>query len=352
MCDRGYLFEDDPAQVLPIPDHTDPMPRSLSSTGARTAACRPLPGGSLTCPGQRPSGRGVSQVGHTWLPQLSWQCAAPLCPAPPLVPSEGTLVHVPLVEGWPEQQVCGLEGRLLSLTCPSFLRVLLLSATYGRRQGDGGKLCTGEQDGQRLVEGDCLVAGPLATSWEACAGQSSCQVETRPQNTTWPAGECSLPRRNEVNLTFSCVECHYWADWAGAGPDSSCVAAALLATSWAQPHQLAATSPADQKDLLAARLAKVLSPESHSLSDLAQRPTAGDQGSLCGLAALYQALEHSLLTTAQLRTYDHATMREAIVTALQSYPWAFTAEQQAHHLNGGQTNSMEDATLLHRFFKG
>ena len=65
-----------------------------------------------------------------------------------------------------------------------------------------------------------------------------------------------------------------------------------------------------KKSLLIERLNLGLS---HSVVDLSVREVSASQGGLCGLAAIYQALDGTLLTKSQLRTLEYQQMVAAMV---------------------------------------
>ena len=235
--------------------------------------------------------------------------------------------------------------------------------TYGRRKGDNKVLCNGEMDDFELDTSDCLQTDLIEQTWQKCRGKSSCgEIVPLPTGLTWPAGECQdtaqgpKPRKNEMNVTFLCVDCsQYWADWAGfnlVSDNRDCLPRALLALNWATSEEVVVKSEADQKDLLVEGLSSALNPEYHSMPDLSQRSLTGEQGSLCGLAALYSSLVNTLLTKAQLRAYDIESMREFIQNILTDYPWPFDADQQKQHENIGKMNQLADANLLNLFYIG
>ena len=58
---------------------------------------------------------------------------------------------------------------------------------------------------------------------------------------------------------------------------------------------------ADIKNLLIKKLNYYYDGEIHSIVDLSMREVIGDKGSLCGMAALYQAARQTLLTISQIK---------------------------------------------------
>ena len=229
--------------------------------------------------------------------------------------------------------------------------------------GDNNVLCNREKDNYELDKSYCLPTKLMDQTWQNCRGKSSCKERVHlPAGLTWPAGECQTtaqgprPRKNEMNITFMCVDCsQYWADWAGfnlVSDNRDCLPRALLALNWATSEEVAVKSEADQKDLLVECLSSALNPEYHFMPDLSERSLTGKQGSLCGLAALYSSLADTLLTKAQLRAYDKESMRKFIQKILTNYPWPFDADQQEQHRSEGKMNQLADAHILHQLFIG
>ena len=75
-----------------------------------------------------------------------------------------------------------------------------------------------------------------------------------------------------------------------------------MQNSWLTYDQLADMDEESKKSLLIKRLNLGLS---HSIVDLSVREVSASQGGLCGLAAIHQALEGTLLTKSQLRTLEY-----------------------------------------------
>ena len=239
------------------------------------------------------------------------------------------------------------------MACPTFLQVHVLNTTFGRRKGDKKVLCNGEKDVVELMYGDCLTTNLLASTWQTCRGLSSCEVPAEPTpGLTWPEGECSstaTKRRNELNVTFLCVECSDWAAFAGS---PGCLDAALLATDWADTEEVASLADVDKKSLLVSSLSRALSPSGHSLAELSQRPVEGEQGGLCGLAALYQALADTLLSPGQLAMMDYTGMRKYVGQVMLGYPQAFSNRNQQKHLIPSNVKAFSDQDLVKKFQKG
>jgi len=69
--------------------------------------------------------------------------SAPLCPTPPLPPTDGSVVNNPLILGSVVGEVCGVNSQQTSMKCPSFLNIYIQSATIGRDPAQGKILCNG-----------------------------------------------------------------------------------------------------------------------------------------------------------------------------------------------------------------
>ena len=119
------------------------------------------------------------------------------------------------------------------------------------------------------------------------------------------------------------MACYQWASYAST-ESVGCLDIALLQNTWVTQDQLAAMNEELKKSLLIERLNLGLS---HSVVDLSVREVSASQGGLCGLAAIHQALEGTLLTKSQLRTLEYKQMVAVMVeemgmseTALRDTP--------------------------------
>ena len=83
-----------------------------------------------------------------------------------------------------------------------------------------------------------------------------------------------------------------------------------MQNSWLTYDQLADMDEESKKSLLIKRLNLGLS---HSIVDLSVREVSSSQGGLCGLAAIHQALEGTLLTKSQLRTLEYEQLVAVMV---------------------------------------
>ena len=70
---------------------------------------------------------------------------------------------------------------------------------------------------------------------------------------------------------------------------------------------------ADKKNILMTNLNRWFDGEIHTLIDLSIRDVSSDKGSLCGMAAVYQALENTVFTKSELKemTYDDGRVKIA-----------------------------------------
>ena len=70
------------------------------------------------------------------------------------------------------------------------------------------------------------------------------------------------------------------------------------------------------KNLLIKKLNKQLDGEVHSVVDLSMRDTTGDRGSLCGLAAVYQAGKDTILSISQLKKMSFDDIKSTLAEEL------------------------------------
>jgi hypothetical protein len=104
--------------------------------------------------------------------------------------------------------------------------------------------------------------------------------------------------------SLSPVACYNWALYADA-ESSGCLDTALLENHWASSEELVVLEEEMKKSLLAEKLNQNLNDSVHTVVDLSLRAVSAPQGGLCGLAAIYQALEGTVLTKSQLRTLGY-----------------------------------------------
>ena len=70
------------------------------------------------------------------------------------------------------------------------------------------------------------------------------------------------------------------------------------------------------KNLLIKKLNKQMDGEIHSVVDLSMRDTTGDRGSLCGMAAVYQAGKDTILSVSQLKKMSFDQIKSALAEEL------------------------------------
>ena len=94
------------------------------------------------------------------------------------------------------------------------------------------------------------------------------------------------------------VECFPWDSYIEV---SDCIEQSLINNFWATTEELASMEEADINNLLVQKLNYYYDSQVHSIVDLSMRDVTGDKGSLCGMAALYQAARQTILTISQLK---------------------------------------------------
>ena len=212
---------------------------------------------------------------------------ATVCPVPPLTPEDGTVELVtPLVEV-EVATTCASDNQMADLTCHFFQTIHILNSTYGRGK-ESTEVC-GEED-EVTVQGDCWqdVTTKLRSQ---CRGESRCTFPVSGLHTF--TDTCSVGQRNLVEVEHVCVECRPWHTTVG---DTDCPGAALLGNAWATEAELTNMTDVDKLMRLQKQLSSKLNGSVHSLQEVVFREVQGEQGSLCGMAGFYQALQLTLLT--------------------------------------------------------
>ena len=114
----------------------------------------------------------------------------------------------------------------------------------------------------------------------------------------------------QVIFSFlSAVECFDWASYVVA---SDCKQQALLNNKWVTEEELAAMEEADILDTLISKLSKYYDSSVHSEVDLRMREQVSDKGSLCGMAAVYQAGLQTLLSISQIKQMSYNDVKVKI----------------------------------------
>ena len=114
--------------------------------------------------------------------------------------------------------------------------------------------------------------------------------------------------------------CSPWYEYVNSIGRLSCLEFALLENGWAIQADLDGLSEIDKQSLLSVALNQVLDPEEHSLQELQSRDVESSSGGLCGMAAIYQSLQETLLTKTQLQKMSIYSMRERIYSELKLDP--------------------------------
>ena len=94
----------------------------------------------------------------------------------------------------------------------------------------------------------------------------------------------------------------------------------LINNKWAAEEDLIDMDGTDIKDFLFGRLENFYNREMHSRMDLNLRQEKGDKGSICGLAALYQAGVSTILSVSELKqmSYDEVKAKLGEVAGFDS----------------------------------
>ena len=111
----------------------------------------------------------------------------------------------------------------------------------------------------------------------------------------------------------------------------------LLQNSWVSDEELEGLIDADKKNMLMTNLNKWYDGEVHTLVDLSMREVSGDKGSLCGMAAVYQALENTILTKSELKKLSYDDAKAAIAKEIE--------------MDSKEAKKIKDAAILAAYFK-
>ena len=199
-------------------------------------------------------------------------------------------------------------GQFFTVKCSSVTLLLTLQGTV---------LCDGDKPKDAFAPSqDCyddnVNTELLGTLRVECRGRYDC-VTTVP---TLPlTSECDGKRR-EIRVQYSCgqykallggsnllklfcvaVSCFEWSTYIKA---TDCVDQALVNNGWSSSFDLTNMSSAEKKTLLVSKLSFYYDGEIHSEFALANRKDSSDVGSLCGLAAVYQAAVDTTFTVFQV----------------------------------------------------
>ena len=85
----------------------------------------------------------------------------------------------------------------------------------------------------------------------------------------------------------------------------------MVQNKWANEEELKLLADADKKNMLVTNLNRWFNGEVHTLIDLSIRDAIAAKGSLCGMAAVYQAVENTILTKSEVKklSYDECRFK-------------------------------------------
>ena len=180
VCDRGYFFEEDPAQVDV----------------------------KYTCQDGKSEGfeekRGFFDVPDL---EADWpRCLlAPLCPKPPDVKEEGVKEYMPIPIGMEPEKLCALDSEDLTIQCPTFLKIFINAVSYGRNSSLGKDLCDGEKPKDNKAPAmncyeDDIHASMLSDFQAACHHNFNCTVSVA----TVPLDPVCDGMRREARIEYIC----------------------------------------------------------------------------------------------------------------------------------------------------
>lgn len=95
-----------------------------------------------------------------------------------------------------------------------------------------------------------------------------------------------------------------------------CIEQSLVNNFWASEEELLAMEEADISNLLIQKLNYYYDKEIHSIVDLSMREVTGDKGSLCGMAAMYQAARQTILTISEIKQMSFDDVKAKVGEAL------------------------------------
>ena len=94
--------------------------------------------------------------------------------------------------------------------------------------------------------------------------------------------------------------------------DGNCIDTALLNNEWATSEEMMELDDNGKQGLLMEKLGTYYSSDVHSSLDLSMREVSGDKGSLCGLAAVYQAAIQTILTKSEMKQMSFDDVKEML----------------------------------------
>ena len=108
---------------------------------------------------------------------------------------------------------------------------------------------------------------------------------------------------------YNVVECF---EWFQDIQDSNCLTLSLINNNWANWADIEGLDSPKIKTMLIKKLSKYYDGNIHSNIDLGMREETSDKGSLCGMAAVYQAAQQTILTISQLKQMSYDDVKIAI----------------------------------------
>ena len=105
------------------------------------------------------------------------------------------------------------------------------------------------------------------------------------------------------------VECEIRYDYV---LDGNCIDTALINNEWATSEEIVELDDNGKQGLLMEKLGTYYSSDVHSSLDLSMREVSGDKGSLCGLAAVYQAAIQTILTKSEMKQMSFDGVKEML----------------------------------------
>ncbi len=137
-------------------------------------------------------------------------------------------------------------------------------------------------------------------------------------------------------MTFNVivVECF---DWKSYIDDDECMKFSILNNQWALEEDLVDLDSLGIKELLVTNLEKFYDSKMHSKLDLNLRPETGDKGSLCGMAAMYQAGVSTILSVSEIKQMAYDDVKEKIALIVGIAP--------------DQIKKQKDIPLLESFYE-
>ena len=130
------------------------------------------------------------------------------------------------------------------------------------------------------------------------------------------------------------VACFEWENYFN---NEDCLRESLMNNGWALEKDISEIEPVKQKELLIEKLNQFYDGNIHSQMDLSMRPETGDKGSLCGMAAMYQAGVSTILSVSEIKQMSYDDVKEKIALVVGTAP--------------DNIKKQKDKTLLRTFYE-